>query len=285
MSNEGTHELRIKRFCFPVTFRCNLRCKLCAERAPYYQQPYHPSLSELTSQIDRLFSVADGVDMFDITGGEPLLRKDLPHFIQHLHRRYIGRIGKLRLTTNGTMVPGGELLDALMEWRDRVYVIVDRYAVSTKADSAAETLAAAAIPHEVRDYTEDLHCCGWVDYGDFTHRHSVEEAQALFDACAVPRLNFFLCLVDGRLFPCSRARLLYEQGIAQDCFDLSGAARAEDRENGTSPGEGTFHETAMEREALREGLRAFLSTTFLKSCMYCDGLCENSPRFLPAEQL
>jgi len=265
LTDRSEQQLDIKRFCIPVTLRCNLRCKLCAERAPYYQQPYDPELRDLTGQIDALFTLADRITMFDITGGEPLLRKDLPRLVRYLHIQYGGRIGKLRLTTNGTLLPGEELLESLKLWAERVYVIVDHYPVSTKFQEAACRLEAAGIPFEVRDYSENLHCDGWVDYGDFRKKHDPAGARKLFNACMIPKLDFFACLVDGKLFPCARARLLYEQGITRDCLDIAALS-------GTG-------------DTGRAALGEFLRRTFAESCAYCNGLCEDSPRFAPAEQL
>lgn len=262
---EQTDQLQIKRFCIPVTLRCNLRCKLCAERAPYYKTPYHPALADLTLQIDALFQTVDSIGMFDLTGGEPLLRPDLHHLIQYLYEQYGQRIEKLRLTTNGTLIPGEPLLESLKNWGNNAYVIVDHYHVSTRAEEAAERLRSAQIPFEIRDYSGDLHCDGWVDYGDLSQKHDPEAARALFNACMVPKLDFFVCMVDGVLFPCARARLLYEQGITRDRLEIigSGQTRAEQWDD----------------------LRAFLSRTELDSCAYCSGLCAGSPRFIPAEQL
>lgn len=257
-------QLWIKRFCIPITLRCNLRCRLCAEQVPYYCNPYHPELSDLMGQIDRLFAVADGVTMFDLTGGEPLLRRDLPQLIRCLYTQYGQRIGKLRLTTNGTLIPGAELLESLQLWGNRTHVIVDHYAVSSKFREAAGCLEKAGLSFEVRDYSEDLHCDGWVDYGDFDKKYDTEGAKRKFEECMVPKLDFFICLVDGKLFPCSRARLLYERGITWDGLDLT---------------------TLPAGDAGREALCAFLHRTALDSCAYCNGLCENSPRFMPAEQL
>lgn len=265
LQNNPAEPLRIKRFCLPVTLRCNLRCRLCAEQAPYYKTPYHPSLAELTAQIDALFQTADGIGLFDLTGGEPLLRADLHLLIRYLRGQYGSRIEKLRLTTNGTLVPGGPLLESLRDWGERVYVIVDRYRVSAKAREAARALEGAGIPFEVREYSDNPHCDGWVDYGDLSQKHGPEAARALFSRCMVPKLDFFVCMVDGVLFPCARARLLYEQGIAADCLEIA------------RPGQ-----TA---EARREALRAFLGRTALDSCAYCNGLCPDSRRFPPAEQL
>lgn len=263
--NNLPEALRIKRFCLPVTLRCDLRCRLCAEHAPYYETPYHPSFRELTAQIDALFLIADGVDLFDLTGGEPLLRQDLPQFIRYLLERYGARIGKLRLTTNGTLIPGAPLLESLQAWGNRTYVIVDHYRVSSRVEEAARALREAGVPFEAREYAEDPHCDGWVDYGDLSRKHGPAEARALFSRCMVPKLGLFVCLVDGVLFPCARARILYEQGITKDCLALDRSDRtAEDR---------------------REALRAFLDRSTLDSCAYCNGLCQDSPRFPPAEQL
>lgn len=262
---QNNQPLRIKRFCLPVTLRCNLRCRLCAERAPYYETPYHPSLADLTAQMDALFQTADEIGLFDITGGEPLLRPDLYQLVRYLYGQYGPRIEKLRLTTNGTLVPGEPLLESLRAWGERAYVIVDRYRVSAKTREAARRLRDAGIPYEVREYTDNPHCDGWVDYGDLSRKHGPEAARALFSRCMVPKLDFFACMVDGVLFPCARARLLYEQGITADCLEIARSGQT--------------------KEARREALRAFLSRTALDSCAYCNGLCADSRRFPPAEQL
>lgn len=265
MPQNTREQLTVERFCIPVTLRCNLRCKLCAERAPYYEQPYHPVLSDLIAQVDRFFTIVDNVTMFDLTGGEPLLRRDLPQLIHYLQNQYGERIGQLRLTTNGTLVPSKELLDSLRSWEGRTYVIVDHYAVSQKVREAAEVLECAKISFEVRDYSENLHCNGWVDYGDFSKKHDTVGAKELFDACMVPRLGFFTCMVNGVLFPCARARLLHELGITSDGLDIVCPDQT--------------------REGHRKALQSFLNRTSLDSCAYCSGLCENSPRFVPAEQM
>lgn len=263
LRDELSNSMVIQRFCLPVTLHCNLRCRLCAERSPYYERPYYPEMSNLVAQIGRLFEIVDRIELLDLTGGEPLLRKDLHIFIRELYRSYDQRIGRLRLTTNGTILPTEELLASLQDWGNRVYLIVDQYPVSKRVPDIAKHLSGAGVPFEVRDYTNSLHCDGWVDYGDFSKKHDAPEAQALFKKCMVPRLHFFTCMVDGVLFPCARARLLYEQGITKDCLNIMDGPCSD----------------------IREKLRQFLSVSALESCAYCGGLCEDSKRFRPAEQL
>lgn len=64
------NEIHLKVFCFPITLKCNLRCKLCGANSPYYASPYHPSIDDLFDQLDALFRLVSYIDKFDIGGGE-----------------------------------------------------------------------------------------------------------------------------------------------------------------------------------------------------------------------
>ena len=85
-----------------VTDRCNLRCQYCMPEAEYVWLPRDDILSfEETSQlVDRFAEL--GVDRIRITGGEPLLRKDLPELIGLLANK--PSITDLALTTNGILL-------------------------------------------------------------------------------------------------------------------------------------------------------------------------------------
>lgn len=257
--------MNYERFCFPVTLRCNLRCKLCAEHSPYYNRPYYPSLEELILQIDGLFRLTDSIGKFDITGGEPFLRKDLPQILQYLYDHYRGQIEKLRVTTNGTLLPPEGFEEAAKLWENDFFLIIDHYEVSQNAKKVSEIMEQAQIAHELRDYSGDLHCDGWVDYGDLTCKHSKEEARLVFQKCAVPKLGFFSCMVNGHIFPCARARLLYEKSILDITVDI-------------------FDEELSE-VGKKARMQALLEEEVLEACRYCNGLCEDGERFRPAEQL
>jgi cyclic pyranopterin phosphate synthase len=82
-----------------VTDRCNLRCVYCMPDAGIQQKPHSRILS--FEQIYRIAkaSCALGVSKVRITGGEPLVRKDLPRLIEKL--KTIEGLNELALTTNG----------------------------------------------------------------------------------------------------------------------------------------------------------------------------------------
>ena len=85
-----------------ITDRCNLRCVYCLPEEGVVFRPRAEILS--FEEITRVARVARsiGVDALRITGGEPLLRKDVVELV-----RQIGAIGfdDLALTTNGTSLP------------------------------------------------------------------------------------------------------------------------------------------------------------------------------------
>jgi GTP 3',8-cyclase len=85
-----------------VTDRCNLRCQYCMPEPDYVWLPRESLLTfEETSAVVDAFTDL-GVDRVRITGGEPLLRRDLDRLVGDLAAR--PAIRDLALTTNGLML-------------------------------------------------------------------------------------------------------------------------------------------------------------------------------------
>src|SRR5262245_60837223 len=85
-----------------VTDRCNLRCHYCMPEQDYVWLPRESLLSfEETAAIVDAFTPL-GVSRLRITGGEPLLRRDLPVLIESLAAK--AAIEDLALTTNGVLL-------------------------------------------------------------------------------------------------------------------------------------------------------------------------------------
>ena len=63
-----------------VTDRCNLRCEYCMPEDDYVWLPREDVLhfEEISALVDVFLSL--GVDKVRLTGGEPLLRRDLPRW-------------------------------------------------------------------------------------------------------------------------------------------------------------------------------------------------------------
>ncbi|MEM4298018.1 MAG: GTP 3',8-cyclase MoaA [Nitrososphaerota archaeon] len=93
-----------------VTDRCNLRCSFCMPSQPVWL----PHSEILTfEEIVRVASVlaAMGVDTVRLTGGEPLMRRDLPKLVNLL--RCVEGVGSISLTSNGYLM--GEMAKPLRE--------------------------------------------------------------------------------------------------------------------------------------------------------------------------
>ena len=95
------HDLRIS-----VTDRCNFRCTYCMPREVYGRDyAFLPRAELLTfEEIERLarLFVALGVRKIRLTGGEPLLRRDLPLLVEMLAG--IPDVDDITLTTNGSLL-------------------------------------------------------------------------------------------------------------------------------------------------------------------------------------
>jgi cyclic pyranopterin phosphate synthase len=99
----------LKNLRVSVTDRCNLRCQYCMPEEEYVWLSRSDILE--FEEISRLVDVfADlGVDKVRLTGGEPLLRRDLPDLVRLLAQKH--RIRDLAMTTNGVLL--GEHAPAL----------------------------------------------------------------------------------------------------------------------------------------------------------------------------
>jgi len=100
--NRPLHDLRIS-----VIDRCNFRCQYCMPADQFGPDFEFLPKSALLSyeEIERLAKifVSLGVEKIRLTGGEPLLRKDLPILVKKLSA--IEDLHDIGLTTNGVLLP------------------------------------------------------------------------------------------------------------------------------------------------------------------------------------
>lgn len=92
----------LKSLRLSVTDRCNLRCRYCMPEPEYAWLPREDILSfEEMATLAGYFADL-GVDKVRLTGGEPLLRRDLARLVRLL--RQDRRITEVALTTNGVLL-------------------------------------------------------------------------------------------------------------------------------------------------------------------------------------
>ena len=115
------HDLRIS-----VTDRCNFRCVYCMPRAVFgSDHAFLPSADLLSfDEIERLVRTFTrlGVEKVRLTGGEPLVRRDLPTLVRALATT--PGVRDLTLTTNGVLLPA-QALSLREAGLDRVTISLD----------------------------------------------------------------------------------------------------------------------------------------------------------------
>jgi len=96
---------RIKRkLRISLTDRCNFRCRYCMPEAPrWLPRETLLTTAELLA-LARVFVEELGVTQIRLTGGEPLLRRDLPDVVAGLDRLRARGLDRISLTTNGALL-------------------------------------------------------------------------------------------------------------------------------------------------------------------------------------
>lgn len=134
-----------------VTDRCNLRCQYCMPEEEYVWLPKGDVLSfeEITRVVDQFISF--GVDKVRVTGGEPLLRSQLPVLIKMLADR--PQLRDIAMTTNGVLLPkhAQDLKDAGL---DRLTVSLDTinpetFAMMTRRNDLERVFEGLRVAQEV----------------------------------------------------------------------------------------------------------------------------------------
>lgn len=160
-TNKG--QLNIIQLNTAVTTWCTLSCEKCNMFLTHYDNSHrkHFSFEEMKGDIDAVLEYADYIFRYNFLGGEPLLNKDLKRIISYVGNNYKNRIGKLGITTNGTIIPDDETLECLKKYD--VTVGISDYTLSVsyedKLDRFIDILNRWNIPYIRNVMTE------WKDYG------------------------------------------------------------------------------------------------------------------------
>jgi GTP 3',8-cyclase len=133
---------RIKSMRISITDKCNFRCTYCmpAEGLPWLKKAEILTYEEI-ERIARV-AVQIGIEQIRLTGGEPLVRRDMPVLVYQLHK--IEGLRSLSLTTNGILLKqmAGALAEAGLT---RINVSLDslireKFAALTRRDQLTRVL-------------------------------------------------------------------------------------------------------------------------------------------------
>jgi hypothetical protein len=210
------------------------------------------------------------VNLFTFNGGEPFMHPRLVDLIIHC-QRYIDRIEKFEVITNGTTVPNARLLKSL-KFSDKVDVLVDNYGsdLSRNVAQIESALQNAGIRYRIRKYYgENTYMKGWVDTIDFSQKDRTQkDIHEHFLRCNYTNVfkNHFFIFEDT-------AHICYVNHKLLDWVNDDGTQYVNMQDN------------SLTVEQLREKLLSLRSRDFLTACTNCNGFITDGKRFAPAEQL
>jgi organic radical activating enzyme len=243
---------------------------LCLAFIPYYDIKYNLDSNSAKTILRNYFSIVDTVESFTLTGGEPLINKELNRILTEVFKYDNQITEKICIVTNGTIKPKQELLDVLAS-NDKTFVVLSNYGsrLSKNLVAVVNLLEKNNIAYRVEDYNDDIKYGGWIDYRDHSLKHKTEiDVQKQAQNCLFFQGEYF-DINFGELHPCSRSFWRMHKSIIKR--DKSQYIDLNNIKFNISEG--------------REILREIRKLSYYNSCAHCGGNKEDTIRHKPAVQL
>lgn len=135
---------------YSVTAACQSRCKTCQIGAMFCQDPSRAERDLKLDEIEKIFSTMKPVYFFNMSGGEPFLRKDLPEIVE-LACKYL----KPRVIHSPT---NGILTDRIIENTEKIIKIVRDYDASVPVTIKPSIDGVGELHDEIRGVKGNFKC-------------------------------------------------------------------------------------------------------------------------------
>lgn len=189
------------------------------------KNPLTTSFEEITKSLQDLLHYVDFVGDIHIAGGEVFLDQNLiSRLLDYISKTLSNRYSTCRVTTNGTIVPGDDCLNALK--RSNSYVVISNYSSQigekSKVPDLEYILKEWGIPYKIEGMFGRTEENKWFDFGDRVPLNkSPELLKEHFQLCTATCLDIY----KSRLYNCvlvlgAAANLAYPQ-TSNDYFNLT----------------------------------------------------------------
>ena len=153
---------------------CTLRCKHCCEHVPYLKNKSFSSPEVIISDCAKIANACEFIRYIELIGGEPFLHPQLAEVVKGLLR--LENVGYVKMFTNGTVVPGAEMVELLKN--KRVVLNFSNYEgqVEGKLADNIQTFRKILADEKI-DYIFS-ESKTWTDWGEFELRGRTDEQTA-----------------------------------------------------------------------------------------------------------
>lgn len=167
-----------------LTEKCTLNCTFCNMYMPHFKNAKHRDLDEIKNDLDKFFNLIDYISIFHLVGGEPLMYPFVNEVIEYVGKKYRKKIGRLILTTNGTLTPKSETIKLFSKYNLLISIsdYTDEVNYKRRINNLLENLKKNKITYTIR---KDI------NWNDFGHPEVVkfpleEEVKKHFKKCTAP---------------------------------------------------------------------------------------------------
>jgi hypothetical protein len=243
--------------CIVPSTICNLNCKGCLNfNNDLNKNKRHivKSFDAVKEEIDLIFEYVDYTPRLQISGGEPLLYKDLIKVIEYIGDNYRDKIGDFfEIVTNGTIVPSEDIYNVLKKYD--MYVYVDKYTENVpKSIPVREEIFRKLTEYEIRNVDNVVE--RWFDLkvgGTDNTAMTEDERIRFFNRCANP----WNCFEGNRVNACNFANFADKAGVIplddDDYFVMK------------------HNPTISERTEFFEFINGFNDKGYVNLCLHCAG--------------
>ncbi len=240
-----------------LTEACTLRCVECSHLMQYFTKPRTYDIDTIICNFDRLYKATTFIRNLSISGGEPLLHKNICEVIECLAA--YDNIGYIGLTTNSTILPDEEFFKSISKFNN----LIIRLSSYGKHSKYIEQIAKMCEKYQIRYAV--LNDATWYGGLRITEiNNDWEDVKHIFDACTTKDM----LLGEHSLAKCHLALFAEKLGAVPD--ELPGICGCLD---------------VSSKDFNADKLSAYLdSNEPLQACSICTGVSRVREQVPPAEQ-